>query len=271
MRKISMDENVKSAECILVYSPPNYGKTDSALTLDGKTYLVNFEEKNPMAVLKRDMERAKNITVFDDFRDFDEIQSTFDSWCEEARNGKLEADNIFIDGTSFQQSKFKTYFEDEHYIKKTEKKQQVYLFDRFSMSDDSMQGWGGLASLMKRITMIANRISKYGKTVIFTAWEVESPKYQGQGGVNVDYGPFFQGKEYSLLLSGYFSLIGRIVVPWKLDSETGKINPPIISFVQDDEFGSYLCRATGKLAPKGRRVPLNWSKIIGFLNKEENK
>jgi len=246
--------------CALKYGPPNYGKTHGANTLAGKTRFINFESKDPRNVIGGN----PNITVYDDFSGFDEIMDTMNGWIEEARKGSVDYNNLFLDGTSFQMSKFKMDFEDSHWFKKLEKdKKKPFLFDRFGLGDDALQGWGALASAMKRVCDMANKFSKFGINVIMTAWEQENPKYSGIGGEIIDYGPAFQGREFPGLLAGYFDLIGRVVIGPKF-SDSG-VERPTISFVQDSEFGRYLCRATGKLTPHGARVPLDWSQIFDFL------
>lgn len=248
--------------CVLFYAPPNYGKTHSALTLSGKTRLINCESKDPRNVLAG----SEDIVIFDDFVDFQDMMGVLDGWIEEARSGKIDYQNLFFDGASFQMSRFKMDFEDSHFEKKREKeKKEPHLFDRFGLGEDALQGWGALASAMKRVTNGCNKLTKYGINVFMTAWEMENPKYSGIGGERIDAGPAFQGREFSNLLAGYFDLIGRVVAPPKF--EDSGVAAPVISFVQDEAFGSYLCRATGKLAPRGKMVPLNWAKIIGFLNK----
>jgi hypothetical protein len=279
MHKVDPDKEPKGGQGICAYGPTNCGKTDSVLTLPGKTNFINLEDKSPLQVLSRDPTWKDRITVYEDFNGFDEIEELLNEWLNKAQKGTMEEENIFLDGGSFQQGKFRINLEDDHYeraLEKSKGSKVSLIFDRFGMGSDTQPGYGALASMMKRVTANVQKFTKFGKNVIFTAWEMENPKYSGVGGESLDFGPTFEGKSYSNLLSGYFSLIGRIVEPWKLEvneegKETGKIIPPIISFVRDDAYGKYLCRATGKLAPKGKRVPLNWSKIIGFLNKEDNK
>lgn len=253
--------------CVLEYAPPNFGKTHGALTLPGRTRFINFESKDPRNVIGG----SPNIIIYDDFLGFDEIIATLNRWVQEAREGKADYQNLFLDGTSFQMGKFKMDFEDSHYEKKLERskkkpEEKPYLFDRFSMGDDTLQGWGGLASAMKRVTDLANKFTKQNINVIMTAWEMESPKYQGIGGEYIDYGPSYQGKEFGGLLAGYFDLIGRIVVPPKFNGDD--VERPVISFVQNGKYGKYLCRATGKLTPHGAEVPLDWEQIFGFLRQK---
>jgi len=250
--------------CVLVYAPPNYGKTHGVLTLSGRTRLINFEAKDPRNVIGGHPE----IQIYDDFQGFDEIMDTVASWVEEARSGKANYNNLFLDGTSFQMGKFKMDFEDSHYAKKLERdKKKPFLFDRFGLGDDALQGWGALASAMKRMCDMANRMTKFGVNVIMTAWELENPKFSGIAGESLDYGPSYVGREFPNLLAGYFDLIGRIVVPPRFSD--GKVERPIISFVQNNKYGKYLCRATGKLTPVGDEVPLDWGQILGFLNNKE--
>lgn len=263
MKSYSASDNMGDMGlCVLKYGPPNYGKTHGAGTLIGKTRFINFESKDPRNVLGGN----GNIIIYDDFSGFDEIMSTLNDWVEEARKGKADYSNLFLDGTSFQMGKFKMDFEDSHYLKKMEKdKKKPYLFDRFGLGEDALQGWGALASAMKRLCDMANKMTKFNINVIMTAWELESPKYSGIGGESIDYGPAYQGREFPGLLAGYFDLIGRIVVPPVFNGD--EVTPPVISFVQEGtgKYSRYLCRATGKLTPHGQEVPLDWGKIFKFL------
>jgi hypothetical protein len=188
-------------------------------------------------------------------------------WEKLAKEGKLEADNVVFDSLSFLQGIFKTQFEDDHADRRSAKKDAIItLYDKFSMGDDTMMGWGGLSSILKRITTRLNSISKYGKITIATATEIQNPKYKAGGGY-VQYGPFFQGREYPSLMNAYFHLIGRIVEPWRLVD--GDFKAPIISFVSDE--GDYVARATGNLA-RVKQGPLNWSKIISMVRgKKDDK
>lgn len=269
------DKIDNEGKAIFFYGPPSYSKTHSVLTLPGKTRLINCEAKDPRTVIGE----SENITVYDDFVDFDEMIVTLNSFVNEVREGKKEFDNLFFDGASFLMGKYKTDLEDAHYDKLKDKNdKEPGLFDRLTMGEDGRRGWGALGSAMRRVTNISSTLTKYNINVIMSAWEMENPKYSGIGGEALDFGPWFQGQEFANMISGFFDLIGRIIVPPVFKKD--KVDDAIISFVQinpdeigdgERNYGKYLCRATGKLIPKGKKVPLRWDKIIGFLNKEENK
>lgn len=276
MRSYSAKDKMEGeGKTIFFYGPPSFSKTHSSMSLDGKTRFINCEAKDPRTVIGD----SDKIHVYDDFTNFDDMMDCLNGFVEEVRNGKPDYQNLFFDGASFQAGKFKMELEDAHYAKMREKDRgkEPGLFERLSMGEDGRRGWGMLASAMSRITNITSVLTKYGVNVIMSAWEMENPKYSGIGGEALDYGPYFQGKEFSNMISGYFDLIGRIIIP-PVFMEDGKVKDAVISFVQinadelrdgEKNYGVYLCRATGKMIPRGKRVPLNWGKIIGFLNKEE--
>ena len=240
--------------CLLVYSKVNFGKTHAFGTFPGRVKLYITEPKDPRPVLSY----ADNVRYIET-DDPEEYLPMLIEDEKKAREGKLEADCIGFDSLSFLMSEFKVKFEDEHGSRLSEvEKKKLFIFDKFSMGDDTLRGWGGLASLMKRVTASLNRISKHGIVTIATATEIENPKFN----LAVDYAPSFQGKEYPAVVNSYFHLIGRVTEPWKL-REDGTIKAPAISFVSDD--GSYVARVTGKLAQKGSRMPLDYAKILETL------
>ena len=253
----------KGGLCILYYGKTDTGKTYSIGTLPGKTYIIVTEPKDPRTVLAW----AGDKIEFFECEDFNDYMDLLAKWHKLAAQNQLEANNIVFDSLSFLMSKFKIKFEDDHFdreswkieAKKSDKK-DVTLYDRFSMGDDTLMGWGGLASIMKRVTDQLNYISQYGKIVLATATELENPRARYDG-VTFNYAPSFQGREYPNAMSGYFHLIGRIVKGWRIN-EDDTISPPIISFHSDDD--DYVARSVSSIGRK-TRGRLNWTKIINLV------
>jgi hypothetical protein len=60
----------------------------------------------------------------------------------------MEEENIFLDGGSFQQGKFRINLEDDHYeraLEKSKGSKVSLIFDRFGMGSDTQPGYGALA------------------------------------------------------------------------------------------------------------------------------
>jgi hypothetical protein len=254
IREYDNDGTIPQGYCMLIYSKPNFGKTHAFGTFPGKVKLIITEPKDPRSVLSW----AENISYIET-DDPEEYLPILIDYEKQAKAGTLDAQCIGFDSLSFLMSEFKVKFEDEHSSRLSEvEKKKLFIFDKFSMGDDTLRGWGGLASLMKRVTGALNRISKYGIVTIATATEMENPKFN----IALDYSPSFMGKEYPNVCNSYFHLVGRVTEPWKL-KEDGSIKTPAVSFVSDD--GTYMSRVTGKLAQKGSRMPLDYAKILEVL------
>ena len=254
MRTYTNEPTEQSGYCFLIYSKPNYGKTHSFGTLQGKTKLIVTEPKDSRSVLGYAGENVDYVEC----DNFDEYMELLVGMEREAREGTLAYDNIGFDSLSFLQSRFELELEDNRYEARTEKeKARAGLIDRFRIDQAD---WGGLASILIRISSSLNRLSKYGKVCIATATEVENPKFD----MSVTYAPSFTGRKFPSVVNGFFDLIGRVIEPWAI-REDGTVRPPAVSFVSDN--GDFIARCTGKLAPKGKRLPLDYAKILNVLRK----
>jgi len=114
-----------------------------------------------------------------------------------------------------------------------------------------MEGYGGLASQMFRVTDLLCKLSLLGKTVIVTARLVENPKWNRE----LSAAPALKGREFPTNMPGFFDLIGLVTPRIKEDK---LIYPPYVQFSSPDN--SFVAKYTGS---KGKTEgPLNLEKIL---------
>ena len=122
-----------------------------------------------------------------------------------------------------------------------------------SQTKMSQEGFGGLASLMFRLTAALGRLSRAGKVVIVTALLQESPKWDRE----LAAAPALKGREFPVNMPGFFDLIG-LVEP-RTNGEGQVTYPPRVRFQSPD--GSFVAKYTGP--PEGKTEgPLNIQKIL---------
>jgi len=260
---------VGNGYCIMIYGPFGCGKTHSLGTLYGPIAVVVTEPRDPRPILSW----TKEPITFFEVGNFDDVKELFFNWEMEAREGKFQFKSIALDSASFIQSEFKSTLQDDRYKYRIDTdKAREGLIDRFRLDEAD---WGPVAEIMKRITAAANRLSKYGVTVVFTAYSTESPSWNRA----LEAAPFFQGREYPKVLNGYFDFIGFIVDPWKIQ-KNGSIRPPVISFKSEDE--SYVAKCCSiPLAKRSVEFPdarkysgaslLDFKKILEIIKSKETK
>lgn len=254
---VSLLNRKETGRCMLTYSDSSIGKSFQALTLPDNLLFINTEKKPAQDVIYEALqlrnELDRNVTLWE--------FETFDEYVEQIGNLKLQYDlgqfpyrSIFFDGLSFMQSEFKLNMEDSRFgdaLK--EKKRDNILSDRFRLDQSD---YGGLASMMKRVTFLLNRISLKGVNVVCTAWAMERPKWN----MSLDYAPYFVGKEYSNIMMGYFNMVGLLVK--NPNTETGY--PPVIRYVSTSQH-NFLARAGNyKLANNYYPVNDETGKIAGY-------
>lgn len=243
----------------LIYSDFGWGKTTAFLTLPGRTRLYITEPRDVREVIGE----PESIDIF--------IPETHDDLMEDlnkqlglAENEALSYQNICLDSASFLMSTYKLDTEDARLEARAPAKEReeymANLANRYVMIDAD---WGKMSSMMKRLTALFNKFSQWGLNVVFTATEVENPKFD----LTVKYAPGFLGKEYPSHLNGYFDFIGRIVKKWEIiKDESGsvvKINPPIVSFVAPN--GEYVAKCCNRELAIKERGPLDFGKILGII------
>jgi hypothetical protein len=121
-----------------------------------------------------------------------------------------------------------------------------------SQTKMSLEGYGGLASHMFRLTAALGRLSQAGKVVIVTALLAENPKWNRE----LAAAPALKGREFPVNMPGFFDLIG-LVEP-RTDSEGKIVYPPRVRFQSPDD--SFTAKFTG--AGTKTQGPLDIVKIL---------
>lgn len=232
---VSLSNRKETGRCFVTYSPSGYGKSFTALSLPDNLLFINAEKKAAQDVIYEALELRGEPDRKVDLWEFE----TFDEYRDNIGNLKLQYDlghfpyrSIFFDGLSFAQSEFKLAMEDDRFKDALkEKKRDDLLSDRFRLE---IADFGGLASMMKRITFLLNAISRKGVNVVCTAWAMERPGWDK----SLDFAPYFVGKEYSNIMMGYFNYVGMLVK--NPNTVTGY--PPVIRYVPTYQH-NFLARA----------------------------
>lgn len=240
--------------CFLIYGITGVGKTRSIETLPDPICDYVTEPRDPRVVLNTEKAKSKKIT-FKEFDEFDEYMEDLNMLLEMYIKGEHPFNSVVFDSLSFIQGQFKLDFEDDRYeMALGEKKREDNLVDRFRIEKAD---WGGMGSMMKRLTIMLNKISKFGVIVLATAIENEDPHYDR----NLNIGPSFMGKEFPQALHGYFDYIGRVTPK----DNTFNPYPPNIEFISNGEFMAKLCsdKLREKLINrKSTKIPLDFEKIL---------
>jgi len=107
-----------------------------------------------------------------------------------------------------------------------------------SQAKMSLEGYGGLASHMFRLTAALGRLAqRHGKVVIVTALLQESPKWNRE----LAAAPALKGREFPANMPGFFDLIG--LVQTRTDQDGHIRYPPLVKFESPD--GSFVAKFTG--------------------------
>lgn len=242
------DETGKGGAAILIYGEPGSGKTHSLGTLPDPILVITTEPRDPRLVLKY----AKNKKIeFAECDNFDELMSYLNELYDTYLNGKGKYKSVCLDSLSFEQTVFKLQLEDSRYdMSLQEKKRESTLIDRFKIE---RADWGGLGSMMKRLTWLLNRISKFGVYVVATATVIEYPRYNKE----LTAAPAFQGMDFSTVFNAYFDFIGFV------QKNEPNPYPPIIRFISDGSFMAKSC--SERLNAKGGKGLLDFEKIIKVI------
>lgn len=249
--------------CMLIYSDNGVGKTRSLLGLPDPILHYNTEPRDPRRTLSEDDRYGKKKVVFVEnekkgLEGYDETMEFLNNLISQYDKGEKPYNSIFFDGLSFQQSDYKLSMEDSRFQDAvSDKKRSEILVDRFRIEQAD---WGGLGSMMQRLTIMLNKLSKYGVYVVATATLIEFPKYNKQ----LSAAPNFLGTIFPNSFKGYFDFIG-LVEPNPKDPNFPY--PPIVRFMSDGSFVAKSCsdRLNEKLKIHGY-APLEFEKILKVLN-----
>jgi len=249
--------------CFLIYGPFGSGKTFSIGTLPDPILYIGTEPRDPRVVLR--YHKHKKFTWrFPE--NFDEIMNLLSTIKRRIDQKQFNYKSVAFDSLSFCQGLFKLKLEDDRYLARLSvDKAREGLIDRFRIDEAD---WGPVASVMKRITTALNLLSQSGVIVVATASEMEHPKWNRE----LVAAPAFQGKEFSMLVNGYFDFIGYIEQPWYVeeDSQTGekKIHPSIVSFVSPPD-SPYVAKCCSNALIKKGKGPLDFEKILKIIYEEQ--
>ena len=254
---VSLSNRKETGRCMLTYSDSSIGKSFQGLSLPDKLLFINLERKAAQDVIYEALElrgELDRIITKWEFENFPDYIEQLGNLLLQYKSGEFPFRSIHTDGLSFAQSEFKIALEDDRFKDALkDKKRDDILSDQFRLE---IADYGGLASMMKRITFLLNRISLYGVNVVCTAWAMQRPSWNA----SLDYAPYFVGKEYSNIMMGYFNIVGLLVR--NPNTETGY--PPVIRFVPTSQH-NFLARAGNyKLANNYYPVKDETGKIAGY-------
>jgi hypothetical protein len=145
--------------------------------------------------------------------------------------------------------------ENQAFEARSEKDRQVKPL--VSQAKMSLEGYGGLASHMFRLTAALGKLSRMGKVVIVTALLAENPKWNRE----LAAAPALKGREFPVNMPGFFDLIG-LVEP-RTDGEGNIVYPPRVRFQSTD--GSFTAKFTG--TGTKTQGPLDISKILNLTER----
>lgn len=258
MREYTAKDKTKNlGACFLIYGETNVGKTTSFDTLPEPILVIVTEPRDPRLVLSH---TTKDFT-FREYDTFDEYLEALDTLNREYEGGKCKFASICFDSLSFFQSKLKADVEDARFDKDStpvlvsDKRKKNTLVDRFRMERPD---WGALGSMMKRLTWLLNRLSKYGVIVVATAVTVEYPTWDRE----LVAAPAFQGIDYGSVFNSYFDFIGYV------RKGHPKPYPPVVSFVSKSDE-PFICKSSSRaLNDKGGTGILNFEKILAVIRRK---
>lgn len=245
MRIIKKNEVKSSGKAVLIYSEPGEGKTTSILqTAPDPVAFIQAEPRSLAPALKAanrqdlDME----VMISESFEDLKQFLAHKDNFARFR--------TIVIDSYSHLMNiSLSREIEDEAFDTRTEdEKKRKPLVNQAKLS---MEGYGGLASQMFRVTQLLCEYTLEGKNVIITARLIENPKWDRA----LQAAPALKGREFSANMAGFFDLIG--LVTKRIDEEGNIVYPPYVQFQSPDD--SFLAKFTG-VGPKSG--PLMFDKIL---------
>jgi hypothetical protein len=255
---------------MLVHGKTASGKTAASITMDRPMLHINREPKDPREIHCQLPGWDPNTITYVEPEDFDDMLKMLNDLATQAEEGKCKFKSIYHDGLTFGNTNYKQSVEDDrNEVRKASKNDADKLGMYIRRFDKEQKDYSVIASMMARETYLLNRISKFGIVVVSTAQSMEYPKWNK----SVRIAPSLVGQEFPKLIHGYFSYIGYVVQPFRIDIVDGVAVPvvPRVSFVahEDDVGESYLARCSctrlAEAEARGDYPPLNYAKIMKVI------
>lgn len=181
MPAVNFDENTQSKWRILIYGAPGVGKTTTASTLPGETYLLSLDD----SYHRVDAFRGKDIWSIDPDKPIEDLGEFVKNF-----NPK-DYDNLIVDNLSNLQ---KLWFVE------MAKQTQNGL-------DNKIQHYGEFTNYI--IRFIA-KIFSYDLNILLTAWENQSEVTNSSGQTFQQYGPDIRANARDYLM-GNCDVVGRMI------------------------------------------------------------
>jgi len=220
----------------LIYAPTGVGKTVSSLkTLPGPKVLVYANENRDMrrAIAASGRDPADFYVVeygyMEDENGELEDQGSFDDlinfarapWKQLGTDKWEQVGSVLFDGVTQLCSSLQMELERSSFEARDKDKKARPLID---LSKMGVEGWGALASNMKRLMPFIGKYASQGKVVILTVLEMDNPTYQK----GKDYGPQIPGVAFPQSIGGMIDIIGKVEPRFNEDGSPKY--PPIIKF-----------------------------------------
>lgn len=248
MKVLNKKDLAEAGRFIMLYGSTGVGKTCSVL--QSAPDPIMYVQTEPRS-LKPSLDAANRPNLDIDW-------ATYDTWSGlmefvTSPNNFERYATVVVDSYSHLMSVgLSSEIEDQAYEARSEKERQ--LKPLVSQTKMSLEGYGGLASHMFRLTAALGRLSQAGKVVIVTALLAENPKWNRA----LAAAPALKGREFPVNMPGFFDLIG-LVEP-RVDGDGQVIYPPRVRFQSPDD--SFVAKFTG--AGTKTQGPLNISKILNL-------
>lgn len=230
---------------ILLYGSTGVGKTTSILqSVPDPVLYIQTEPRSltPSIGASKRPDLDIDVAIYDSWSDLMEFttnKKNFDKYT-----------SIVVDSFSHLTLNLSSEIENQAFEARTMKERETKPL--ISQTKMSLEGYGGLASHMFRLTAALGRLSQAGKVVIVTALLAENPKWNRE----LAAAPALKGREFPVNMPGFFDLIG-LVEP-RTDSEGKIVYPPRVRFQSPDD--SFTAKFTG--AGTKTQGPLDIVKIL---------
>lgn len=253
MKLLTREEILQPGNMIMIYGETGVGKTTSILQSAPAPIL--YLQTEPRS-LKPSIDAAKrpdldvDVAVYQNFMGLMEFISDL--------KNTAKYSSVILDSLSHLSNvSLSSEIEDESFdAKSKDEKKKKPLINRTKLS---MEGFGGLASNLFRLTSMLGKISQTGKVVIITCLLSENPKWDRE----IVAGPALKGREYPSSMPGFFDMIGLVESRFQ---EGKLVYPPLIQFASPDQ--TFMAKHTG--AGKKTSGPLDISKILSLTSTTNN-